>query len=110
MLCLGCNKNEVKSNRAFCCPQCGAQWLQEHKEEVSLLFAKGLRQLEGSMNNYITTTAGETFLHEESCQLAALIFKRFGRDVAIAASAWRRLLRNSCTDEQFWEMVEQAKK
>lgn len=55
---------------------------------------------------YVTTTAGETFSYEESCQLAGLIFKRFGRDIAAAAAAWRRLLQNSCTDEQFQEMVD----
>lgn len=110
MRCLGCNQNEVKPNRAFCCPQCGAAWLREHKEEVSLLLATGLRQLEGAMvGQNVTTTAGETFSFEEHCQLAALVFKRFGRDIPAAASAWRRLLQNCCSDEQFKEMVDKSR-
>jgi len=54
----------------------------------------------------ITTTAGEPFTHEESCELARIIYKRWGRDPKAAAVAWRRLLQNSCTDIQFMALVE----
>jgi hypothetical protein len=54
----------------------------------------------------ISTTAGETFTAEESYQLAALIYKRFGREATVAAAAWRRLFRNSCTDAQFVSLVD----
>jgi hypothetical protein len=49
----------------------------------------------------VTTTAGERFSASESAKLAFLVFKRFGRDVAAAASAWRRLLGNSTPDAAF---------
>jgi hypothetical protein len=53
----------------------------------------------------ITTTAKEVFTVNMSCQLAMLIHKRFGWDNEAAASAWRRLLQNSCSTEEFVEMA-----
>lgn len=53
----------------------------------------------------VTTTSGKTFRVEQSCALAYLIFIRFGEDLALAASKWRAMLQNSCTDEAFAEMV-----
>lgn len=49
----------------------------------------------------IYTVANEPFTYEEHCQLAALIYKRFGWDDASAACAWRRLLENNCSDYDF---------
>src|SRR4051812_665534 len=54
----------------------------------------------------VTTTAGETFTHEQHCELAYLIWVRWGRDFDDAASAWRRLFQNSCPDSSYKEMVE----
>lgn len=51
------------------------------------------------------TTAGEVFGADDARALARLVFKRFGRDVAVAAAAWRRLLGNGCTDGQFAALV-----
>lgn len=56
--------------------------------------------------NDITTTNGEVFTHAESALLAALVLRRFGMDVLSAAAAWRRMLQNSCTDEQFRTLAE----
>jgi hypothetical protein len=54
----------------------------------------------------IHTTAKEIFSALESTQLARLIYKRFGRDIPAAADAWRRLLQNNCTDNQFIELLQ----
>lgn len=53
----------------------------------------------------VTTTARETFSDEDHRTLARLIYRRFGNNIGVAASAWRRMLQNSCTDEQFAELV-----
>jgi len=53
-----------------------------------------------------TTTNGDTFTNSEQCDMARLIFKRFGRDPEEAAAAWRRLLQNNATVEGFMALVE----
>jgi hypothetical protein len=53
----------------------------------------------------ITTTAGKVFTGRDSELLAALVLRRFGYDTGAAAAAWRRMLGNSCSDEQFAEMA-----
>jgi hypothetical protein len=50
----------------------------------------------------ITTTSGSKFSHIESVDMARLVFKRFGCDVEAATAAWRRLLQNSCSTEDFF--------
>jgi hypothetical protein len=53
-----------------------------------------------------TTAPGrETFTTAESTDLARLVFKRFGRDPETAAAAWRRLLQNGCTVDDFLDLV-----
>ena len=52
-----------------------------------------------------TTTNGEPFSYGESCYLAALIFKRYGRDEESAAAAWRRMLQNGTTTRMFMDLV-----
>jgi hypothetical protein len=54
----------------------------------------------------ITTADGETFTDSEHVELARLIFKRWGCDMAAAAVAWRRLMQNNCTDTQFASVVQ----
>lgn len=56
----------------------------------------------------VRTTSGETFSGEEAAQLAALIYKRFGWELPAAAAAWRRLLGNNCSDDQFRDLAEFA--
>jgi len=56
----------------------------------------------------ITTTSKETFTHGHACDLAWMIYLRFGRDMPSAAAAWRRLLQNNCTDAQFADLVEHS--
>jgi hypothetical protein len=41
------------------------------------------------------------FSNDDHQILATLIYRRFGCDVADAASAWRRLLGNNCSDREF---------
>ena len=55
------------------------------------------------------TTSGETYTYGEACGLAILIYKRFGRDSGAAAAAWRRMLQNSTTEEDFLQLIQDAK-
>jgi hypothetical protein len=62
------------------------------------------------MNEYldratVTAVGGEKFTGEESALMAALIYKRFGWELPAAAAAWRRLLGNSCSDEEFADLA-----
>jgi hypothetical protein len=57
------------------------------------------------MSKDIITTCGERFTEANSRELARLVFVRFGRDSAAALSAWRRLLQNSCTLDQFFDLI-----
>lgn len=52
-------------------------------------------------NLSVKTTNGETFTGADSCVLAFLIYKRFGRDPVLAASKYRDMLGNSCPEAQF---------
>lgn len=56
----------------------------------------------------ITTTAGEAFELADVEVMAALIYKRFGYDRTSAAAAYRRLLGNSCPDEDFVILAQRA--
>lgn len=49
----------------------------------------------------VSVAGGEDFTGDESAALCALILKRFGYELAPAAAAYRRLLGNSCPDEDF---------
>lgn len=53
----------------------------------------------------VTTTARETFTHEDSADLAWLVYRRFGRDAAAATAAWNRLLQNNCDEAQFMRLA-----
>jgi hypothetical protein len=57
----------------------------------------------------ITTTKGERFSYEDSCDMAWLVYRRFGRDLVSAADAWRRLLGNNCDNTQFHQLVQHSK-
>lgn len=56
----------------------------------------------------VTTTARERFSASDSAKLAFLIYKRFGRDTAAAACAWRRLLQNSTPDADFEALAKEG--
>jgi hypothetical protein len=58
----------------------------------------------------ITTTSKENFSMRESCMMAFLIWKRFGRDDQSATKAWRRMLENGTPVEYFMELVQQGQK
>lgn len=53
----------------------------------------------------IKTVSGETFSSQDSCQLAFLIYRRFGRDMESAHKAWMRLLENNCSFSSFEKLV-----
>lgn len=55
--------------------------------------------------NGVETTAGEVFSGENTELMALLIYKRFGRDQEAATAAWRRLLGNSATTDDFMKLV-----
>ena len=54
----------------------------------------------------ITTTDRKKFVAADHYDLARLVFKRFGHDPQAATSAWRRMLQNSATVEDFMGLVE----
>lgn len=53
----------------------------------------------------VTTTNRETFTHAESCELAGLIYKRFGRNLAAATAAWGRLMESNVSQAAFERLV-----
>ena len=53
----------------------------------------------------VCTTNGERFGGEEVVRLALMIWRRFGRRLPDAASAWRRLHGNNCEDAAFGALV-----
>lgn len=53
----------------------------------------------------VTTTKGEKFTHEDHMDLAALIFRRWGRDPAAFCVAWRRLFQNDAPDSEIMKLV-----
>jgi len=54
----------------------------------------------------ITTTNGQLFTGEESADMAFLVYKRFGRDIGAAHTAWNRMLENNCSLKFFAQLVE----
>ena len=56
----------------------------------------------------ITTTNGETFTYADHCDLAVLIYRRFGRDIDVALKAWHRLMENNCTWQAYMALVSDA--
>ncbi len=58
------------------------------------------------MDRSVTTTNRELFTGLEHVDLARLIFKRFGRNLASATAAWRRLLENNTTEKEFFELID----
>jgi hypothetical protein len=61
------------------------------------------------MANDITTTKNERFSYEDSCDLAWMVYRRFGRDLYPATTAWNRLLQNNCDITQFQALVQHSR-
>lgn len=57
----------------------------------------------------ITTTAKEIFYGDESCRMAALIYKRFGNNLELATKKWREMLQNSTSMEDMVLLVASGK-
>ena len=57
----------------------------------------------------VTTTNGELFTGEQACELAYLVYLRFGQDYGAAHSAWKRMLQNNCLLASYVALVEHAK-
>ena len=53
----------------------------------------------------ITTTDRTKFVSTDQYDLARLVFKCFGHDQKAATAAWRRMLQNSATVEDFMGLV-----
>ena len=53
----------------------------------------------------ITTTDRTKFVATDHYDLARLVFKRFGHDPEAGAAAWRRMLQNSATVEDFMGLI-----
>lgn len=53
----------------------------------------------------VWTTEGEPWTWRQACELAHLIWVRFGRDNHDACVGWSRLLENNTTEEEFLILV-----
>lgn len=58
-----------------------------------------------SLSLSVTTTCGEVFSENDTADLAFMVYRRFGRDIDYAHSAWMRLLGNNCTVRSFENLV-----
>lgn len=57
----------------------------------------------------IITTNGKVFPYRETCHLAALIYRRFGCDLAAAFAAWERMLQTTGTEPaDFQRLVDEG--
>jgi len=56
----------------------------------------------------ITTTEGKVFTHEQSADLALMIYYRFGREIEPASAAWRRMLGNNCETADYMDLLTNA--
>lgn len=53
----------------------------------------------------VKTTTNEIFTYAQSCELAHMVYVRFGKDLPSAASAWRRMLQNNASDASYMQLV-----
>lgn len=53
----------------------------------------------------VYTENKEVFTESDSCDLAWLIYRRFGRNLDNACQAWRRLLINDCSVNEYKNLV-----
>lgn len=53
----------------------------------------------------ITTASGESYTYGDTCYMAHLVFKRFGRDYDAATAAWCRMLQNDTSIPRFKQLI-----
>ena len=53
----------------------------------------------------ITTTDGKHFHMADHADMARLVYRRFGHDLVASTAAWRRLLQNSATEQDFLNLL-----
>lgn len=53
----------------------------------------------------VKTITGEVFTYQNHCELAYLIWIRWGRSYRDSAAAWRRLFQNNCDDDDFAKLI-----
>ena len=56
----------------------------------------------------IITTNGENFSHDNSADLAWMVYVRFGRNLASAHAAWCRLLQNNCYMSDYEKLIKRS--
>jgi hypothetical protein len=74
-------------------------------ERCAMGYDRDLSDFEWLRNLDVTTTDGQRFTGEESCELAHLVWRRFGRDNYQAKAAWCRMLESNPTVSQFMDLV-----
>jgi hypothetical protein len=57
----------------------------------------------------IITLLEEKFSYDESADLAFLVYRRFGRDVGAASSAWSRLMQNATSPTSFRRLIRHSR-
>ena len=65
--------------------------------------------LETKMNLHnlsVRTTSGEVFSGQESAKMASLIYRRFGKNLPLAAFKWRQMLGNNVSNEDFLALAQ----
>ena len=60
---------------------------------------------DGTIDFNVRSADGTWFTTSDHYDLARLVFKRFGHEPEAAAAAWRRMLQNSATVEDFMGLV-----
>ena len=56
----------------------------------------------------VTTTDGSVFTHEQSADLAYMVYERFGHDIDAACDAWSRMLQNDTCRADFVDLLVNA--
>ena len=51
------------------------------------------------------TTDGEIFTYQEACEMARLVFKRFGNQPGAASTAWNRMMEINIKPWEFMRLV-----
>ena len=64
-----------------------------------------MRHADGTIDHNVRTVDGTWFTTSDQYDMARLVFKRFGHDPESATAAWRRMLQNSATVEDFMGLV-----
>ena len=60
------------------------------------------------MDLSVVTTNNEKFTEKQTYEMVKLVYVRFGRDVGVAHSAWKRMLQNNCDLRSFQNLLDKA--